>query len=114
MQQCSRVVLVGQGNCFFPVNKVEKGEEEEEEEVDVRTTMQFSVAMQQSCTCWPRKLFLSSKQGVEDGKLEEGGGGGGGGGGGRRGRRGELEEEEEEEEVDIKSTMQSSVAMQKS
>ena len=30
---------------FFPVNKVEKGEEEE---VDIKTTMQSSVAMQQS------------------------------------------------------------------
>ena len=49
-QQCSRVVLVGQGSCFFPVNKVEKGEKEEE--VDI----------------------LSSKQGVEDGGLEGGGG----------------------------------------
>ena len=74
--------------------------------------MQSSVAMQQSCICWQRKLFLSSKQGVEDGGLEEGGGGGGGGGGGRRGEV--EEEEEEEEEVDIKSTMQSSVAMHKS
>ena len=34
LYQCSRVVLVGQGNCFFPVNneeKVEKGKEEKEE-----------------------------------------------------------------------------------
>ena len=97
---------------FLPVNKVEKGEEEEEEE-DIRTTMQSSVAMQQSCTRQPRQLFLSSKQGVEDGGLEGGGGngegGGGGGGGGGRGRRGEggeeEEEEEEEEEVDIQTTM---------
>ena len=31
-QQCSRVVHVGQGNCFFPVNEEEKEEEEEEQE----------------------------------------------------------------------------------
>ena len=59
---------------------MEKGEEEE---VDIKTTMQSSVAMQQSCTRQPRKLFLSSKQGVEDGGV--GGGGGGGGGGGEGG-----------------------------
>ena len=46
---------------------MEKGEEEEEEEEeDIRTTMQSSIAMQQSCTCWPRQLFLSSK--VEKGE----------------------------------------------
>ena len=61
---------------------MEKGEEEEEEEVDIRTTMQYSVAVQQICTHWPKQLFLSSKQGVEDGGLEGGGGGGGGGRGG--------------------------------
>ena len=35
LYQCSRVVLIGQGNCFFPVNNEkmeEKGKEEEEEE----------------------------------------------------------------------------------
>ena len=58
---------------------MEKEEEEEkkEEEVDIRITMQSSIAMQQSCTHQPRQLFLSSKQGGE-----RGGGGGGGGGGG--------------------------------
>ena len=64
----------GQGNCFFSVNeekqeeKEEKVEEEEgnkqegnkqEEEDKIRTTMQSSVAMQESCTCGPRELFLS-------------------------------------------------------
>ena len=56
------------------MNKVEKGEEEEEkgeaeedeeeeeEEVNIRTTMQSSIAMQQGCTRQPRQLFLSSKQ----------------------------------------------------
>ena len=48
---------------------MEKGEEEE---VDIKTTMQSSVAMQQSHTRRPTQLFLSSKQGGE-----EGGGGGG-------------------------------------
>ena len=37
-------------------------EEEEEEEVEIRTTMQSSVAIQQSCTRQPRQLFLSNKQ----------------------------------------------------
>ena len=37
-------------------------EEEEEEEVEIRTTMQSSVAIQQSCTRLPRQLFLSNKQ----------------------------------------------------
>ena len=31
-QQCSRVVLVCQGNCFFPLHKEGEKEEEEEEE----------------------------------------------------------------------------------
>ena len=42
---------------FFPVNEEEKKEEE------IRTTMQSSVAMPQSCTHGPRQLFLSSKRG---------------------------------------------------
>ena len=37
-------------------------EEEEEEEVEIITTMQSSVAIQQSCTRLPRQLFLSNKQ----------------------------------------------------
>ena len=62
-QQCSGVVHVGQGNCFFffPVKKEEKEEEEqvEEEQVEeenkengkeITTTMQSSAAMQRSCT----------------------------------------------------------------
>ena len=38
--QCSRVALVDQSNCFFPVSKEEKEEEEEEEEEEIRSTMQ--------------------------------------------------------------------------
>ena len=46
----------GQGNCFFSVNKEEKQEENEgkveeenkQKEDKIRTTMQFSVAMQES------------------------------------------------------------------
>ena len=30
--QCSKVVLVDQSNCLFPVNEEEKEDEEEEEE----------------------------------------------------------------------------------
>ena len=59
----------------------EEEEGEEEEEVDIRTTLQFSVAMQQACTRQPSQLFLSSKQGGEGGVGGRGGGGGGGGGG---------------------------------
>ena len=54
--------------------------------MDIRTTMQSSVAMQQSCTRRPRQLFLSSEQGTW-----------------RRGRRWR-----------IRTTIQSSVAMQQS
>ena len=66
MQQSS---TGGQGNCFFSVNEEkqeEKGEKVEQEEGNkqkeedkIRTTMQSSVAMQESCTCGPRELFLS-------------------------------------------------------
>ena len=47
--QCSKVVLVDQSNCVFPVNEEEKEEEqkekeekeeEEEEEDEIRNTMQ--------------------------------------------------------------------------
>ena len=47
--QCSKVVLVDQSNCLFPVNEEEKEEEqeekeekeeEEEEEDEIRSTMQ--------------------------------------------------------------------------
>ena len=34
-QQCSRDVLVGQGNCFFPVHKEGEKEKEKEEEGEV-------------------------------------------------------------------------------
>ena len=80
----------GQGNFFFPVNKVEEkgrrrrrrrreggvgeggGEgEEEEEEVEIRPTMQSSVAMQQSCTCWSRQLFPVNNQKMEEEGEEE-------------------------------------------
>ena len=100
LQQCSRVVFVSQGNCFFPVNK--EGEEEEEkveaknkhqEEEEMRTTIQSCVAMRPSCTCAPRQLFLSSGGGEGGGRGGERRGGGGGGeargggsGGGGRGR----------------------------
>ena len=87
---CSRVVLVGQGNCFFPVNeegeKQEKEEEEveeenkneeeveeekEEEEVeedeeheeDITTTMPSSATMQQSCTRGSRHCFFPVHKG---------------------------------------------------
>ena len=41
--QYSRVALVHQNNCFFPVNKEEEEEEnkqQEQEEDEIRTTMQ--------------------------------------------------------------------------
>ena len=39
--QCSRVVLVDQSNCYFPVNDDDEEEEEEKEEEDgIKTTMQ--------------------------------------------------------------------------
>ena len=41
--QYSRVALVHQNNCFFPVNKEEEKEEnkqQEQEEDEIRTTMQ--------------------------------------------------------------------------
>ena len=65
-QQWSRVVLVTKGNCFIPVNKEEEKEKEEaeekvEEEDKMRTRMQSSIAVQQSCTRGPRRLFLSSE-----------------------------------------------------
>ena len=66
-QQWSRVVLMTKGNCFFPVNKEEEKEKEEEaeekveEEEEMRTRMQSSIAVQQSCTCGPRRFFLSSE-----------------------------------------------------
>ena len=77
-QQWNRVVLVGQGNCFFPVNKEEKekGEDKnkQQKEDKIKTTMQSSVATQQICTRGPRQSFLFSKQGGEGGKGKGGGG----------------------------------------
>ena len=66
-QQCSRVVLVGQGICFFPLYKEEEKEEEEgnkqqEEEDRIRTAMQFYTAIEHSCTREPRKLFPVNKE----------------------------------------------------
>ena len=66
---------MNQGNCFFPVNKEEEEKQEEEEKEEkveedgnkqqeedvIRTTMQCSAAMEQSCTNGPRQLFLSSE-----------------------------------------------------
>ena len=75
-QQCSRVVLVIKAIISSPVNKEEEKEMEEEEEEkveeeeenkhqkeedEIRTTMQSSVAMPQSCIHGPKQLFLSSK-----------------------------------------------------
>ena len=40
-------VLVGQGNCFFPVNKEEEEDKNKQEEDEIKTTMQCSAAMQQ-------------------------------------------------------------------
>ena len=45
----------------FPMNKAEEKEknaEEEEVEEKFTTTMQSSVAMQQSCTCRPRQFLF--------------------------------------------------------
>ena len=61
--QCSRVVLMDQSNCFFPVNEKEEEEEVEDENKqqekdEIRTTV---VPMQQSCTHGPKQLFLSSE-----------------------------------------------------
>ena len=63
---------------FVSVNKVEKGEEEEQ--VEIRTTMPFSVAMQQSCTCCQGNCFFPVNN--EEVKMEKGK---------------EVEEEEDEE-----------------
>ena len=57
-------MLVGQGNCFFTVNKEENEKKEEKEkkgevEEEITTPMQSSPAMEQSCTCRPRQFFFS-------------------------------------------------------
>ena len=70
--KCSRVVLVTKAIVSSPVNKEKEKEEEEEEKVEenqqeeedkIKTTMQSSVAMLQSCSHGSKQLFLSSKQG---------------------------------------------------
>ena len=57
---------MGQGNCFFTMNKEEEEEEEEKvekvEEDEIRTRVQSSAPMQQSCTHRPRQLFFFSFQ----------------------------------------------------
>ena len=57
---------MGQGNCFFTLNKEEEEEEDEEEEEEeeeeedgIRTTMQSYSAMEHSCTHGPKQLFHS-------------------------------------------------------
>ena len=40
LYQCNRVVLVDQGNFFFPVNEEEEEEESKHQEDEIRTTMQ--------------------------------------------------------------------------
>ena len=97
----------GQGNCFLSMNKEEKQEENEEkveeeenkqeEEDKIRTTMQSSVAMQESCTHGPREIvsFQCTRRGRrkrrwrkrkrKKTRKEAGGGTGGEGGGGERG-----------------------------
>ena len=54
---------MGQGNCFFLLNKEEEEEEnkQQEEEDRIRTAMPSHTAMEHSCTRGPRQLFLSSK-----------------------------------------------------
>ena len=69
-QPSSRVVLVAKAIvCFFPQNNEEEAKEDEkenmeenkqqDEENEIRTTMQSSVAMTQSCTLGIRQLFHS-------------------------------------------------------
>ena len=50
---CSKVVLVANEE------KVVKEDNKQEEEDKIRTTMQSSIAMQESCTRGPMELFLS-------------------------------------------------------
>ena len=54
---------------FFPVNKVEK--EEEDEEVDIRTTMQSSAAMQQTYTRGKGNCFFPVNKEEEEKEKEE-------------------------------------------
>ena len=62
---------MSQDNCFFPVNMEKEEEEEEkveeEEEDEIRTIMQSSIAMQQSCSRGLRQLFLSGEGGGKSG-----------------------------------------------
>ena len=50
-----------QRSCILVANeeKVEEEDNKQEEEDKIRTRMQSSVAMQESCTRGPRELFLS-------------------------------------------------------
>ena len=53
---------------------MEEDGNKQQEEDKIRTTMQCSAVMQQSCTHGPRKFFLSSERGVGGGEGEGGGG----------------------------------------
>ena len=69
-------------------NKVEEREEEAEAERDeIRTTMQSSIAMEQSCSCGPRQSFLYTELGGE-------------------------KEKEEGEEEEVRSELQCSLSLQ--
>ena len=59
--QLSCILMAKEIISCFPMNKAEEKEknaEEEEVEEEITTTMQSSVAMQQSCTCWPRQFLF--------------------------------------------------------
>ena len=86
--------------CFFPVNKVEKGKEEEEEEEENGRRKRWISELHCSLPMQCSRIVLVS-QGIcffPVNKVEK--------------EVEEEEQEEEEEEVDIRTTMQSSVAMQ--
>ena len=55
---------------------MEEDVNKQQEENKIRTTMQCSAVMQQSCTHGPRKFFLSSERGGGVGGGEGEGGGG--------------------------------------
>ena len=94
LQQCSRVVLVGQGNYVFLVhkegkeeeeeekleNKEDEGEEEREEEEEekdqeeITTAIQYFAVMQHSCTVglgYHVLYFLVNKEEQEEEEEEE-------------------------------------------
>ena len=58
---CSEVVLVANEE------KVKEEDNKQEEEVKIRTIMQSSVAMQESCTRKPRQSFFRYRRGGEEG-----------------------------------------------